>query len=232
MAEPTIADNLALIRGGIERAAKRAGRDPNSITLIAVSKTVSPERMAQAYACGIRDFGENYMQEALRKFSAESLANLEYQRHFIGHLQSNKARDAIAHFDLIQSVDSFALAKEIGRRAASIGKTASILIEVKLDAAETKRGVLPEATLMLAEQVRDQPNVEVCGLMGMAPYLEQPEASRPYFRLLASIYANLPERERRSLSMGMSNDFEVAIEEGATHLRIGTAIFGKRNMIA
>lgn len=229
MAEADIAGNIARVRERIALAAERAGRSAEAITLVAVTKTVAPTRIAEAAAVGVRDFGENYVQEALAKIGSPPLDRPDLRWHFIGHLQRNKVREVLGRFTLLQSVDSVALAAEIGRRAQRIGQTADLLLEVKLDAAaEAKFGFLPEATLEAAAQVGQMAGVQLRGLMGMAPFASDPEQARPHFRRLRTLFEQLPPAERQILSMGMTGDFEVAVEEGATLVRIGTAIFGKR----
>lgn len=229
--QPDIAANIARVRERIADAARRTARSPESITLIAVTKTAPLERIALAYAAGIRDFGENYLQEALGKIG-QSRANWpDATWHFIGHLQTNKAREVIGPFGLIQSVDSLRLAQELARRVALQKRDLDILLEVKLDPSEAKFGFAPESVLEAAAQVASLENVTVRGLMGMAPFSDTPEQARPYFRTLYQLFQQLPPTCRQVLSMGMTGDFEVAIEEGATHVRIGTAIFGKRQAV-
>lgn len=224
----SIRDNIGRVRDRMARAARRAGRPPDMVTLIAVTKTVAPNRIVEAYEAGAREFGENYVQEALAKRAEAVLQWPDARWHFIGHLQSNKARQIVDEFALIQSVDSLSLAKEIGKRARQAATIARILLEVKIDPADTKFGFAPETTLEAAAQIAELPGIALSGLMGMAPYSVEAENARLPFRRLAALYHALPETQRHILSMGMTNDFEVAIEEGATHIRIGTAIFGTR----
>jgi len=223
-----IAQNVAAIRTRIAQACERSGRDPGSVTLIAVTKTVALPRIQAIVRAGVRELGENYVQEALTKVGDPELQDADVRWHFIGHLQRNKVREIVGRFALIHSVDSQALATEIGRRAAMLGTTADLLMEVKLDPIATKFGIAPEETLATAQAVQDIPGVRLCGLMGMAPFGSDPEAARPAFRTLRTLFDQLPPDARQILSMGMSSDFEVAIEEGATLVRIGTALFGKR----
>jgi len=223
-----IAQNVAAVRTRIAQACERSGRDPGSVTLIAVTKTVALPRIQAIVRAGVRDLGENYVQEALTKVGDPELRDAAVRWHFIGHLQRNKVREIVGRFALIHSVDSLALATEIGRRASTLGTTADLLLEVKLDPIATKFGIAPEETLATAQAVQDIPGVRLCGLMGMAPFGSDPEAARPAFRTLRTLFDQLPPDARRILSMGMSSDFEVAIEEGATLVRIGTALFGKR----
>jgi pyridoxal phosphate enzyme (YggS family) len=221
-----IAENLARVRARIAAAANRAGRDPKEITLVAVTKTVSVQRMREAFDAGIRDFGESYYQESREKLDQ---FDGSVRWHFIGHLQSNKARYIAGRFALIHSVDSVELAREIGARATRNGIVQPILLEVKLDPAETKFGISLDVCLGAAREVAQVPSIDLQGFMGMAPYGQDPEMSRPCFQKLNAAFRQLPERSQKTLSMGMTGDFEVAIEEGATHVRIGTAIFGLRN---
>lgn len=219
------ADNIARVRERIARAAERAGRDPATITLVAVSKTVEPAHIREALEAGIRDLGENYYQEARDK---QPLFGPEARWHFIGHLQTNKAKYVAGRFFLVQSVDSEALALELGKRAQAAGTTQAVLIEVKLDPAATKFGAEPDAALELAARVAETPGLRLRGLMGMAPFGDDPEQARPHFARLRGLYGQLPAEHRQILSMGMTADFEAAIAEGATLVRIGTAIFGTR----
>jgi hypothetical protein len=229
-----IAENIGQIRERIVAATMRSNRNPESVSLVAVSKRVLPDRIAEAYSAGIRSFGESYLQEALPKIgcAALNLAGMEW--HFIGRLQSNKVRDVVAHFTLIQSVDSRKMALEIGRRAAEAGRIARILLEVKLDTVGTKIGIEPDKAHEEALGISEIPGIRLEGLMGIAPYVTAAEAgagaeaSRPAFRRLAELFCRLPETCRQTLSMGMTGDFEIAIEEGATLVRIGTGVFGTR----
>src|SRR5687768_1778067 len=227
-ASDTIADRLAEVRGRIAAAAKRAGRAPEAVRLVAVSKTVAAERVAEA-AAGVTDFGENYVQEAQAKIAAVSgLTKTDVCWHFIGHLQSNKAKYSIALFSLIQSVYNYQLAQELQKHASKQGKTQPVLIQVNLSGEAQRSGVAPSEALTLAEKVAEMPGLALQGLMGMAPFGERPEDARPHFAALRGLYEALPEPNRQVLSMGMSGDFEVAIEEGSTLVRIGTALFGQR----
>ena len=228
MGQTQIADNIAHVRELIARAAARRGRSAENVTLIAVTKAVPAARIAEAYAAGVRDFGESYVQEARDKIGLPPLDFPDVRWHFIGHLQSNKAREVVERFALLHSVDSVALAKEVGRRAQRIGRSADILLEVKLDPADAKFGFLPETLPEAAAQIGSLVGVRLCGLMGMAPFASDPEAARPFFQTLQTHFRQLPPEAQQTLSMGMTGDFEVAIEEGATHVRIGTAIFGRR----
>jgi pyridoxal phosphate enzyme (YggS family) len=230
----SVAGNIADIRERLARAAARAGRSPDSITLMAVSKTVEPERIREAYASGLRVFGENRVQEFAGK--AAPLAGMsEAQWHLIGHLQSNKARKAAELFSSVDSVDSLRLAEKLNEAARQSGKTLAVLIEIKTGGEESKSG-LPPVSPELEELLRAAPQLEhlrIRGLMTVPPFTEDPEGARPYFQLLRGLRdriaaRGLPRVEMDALSMGMSHDFEVAIAEGSTCVRVGTAIFGAR----
>jgi pyridoxal phosphate enzyme (YggS family) len=204
----------------MERASARAGRDPASITLVAVTKVFPAAMIREAYEAGLRDFGENYVQEFETK--APELADLTEARfHLIGHLQSNKAKKAAELFQSIQTVDSAKLA----RRLNDAGRTLDVMIEVSLAGEAAKSGADPAELPALIDAVRGCSHLRLSGLMTMPPWSEDAELSRPYFRRLRELAERLALPE---LSMGMSHDFEVAIEEGATHIRVGTALFGKR----
>ncbi len=227
-----IAANIAGVQQRILAACERAGREPDDVTLIAVTKTQPWQRIAAAYAAGTRDFGENYLQEAQGKIGQPGLDWPDARWHFIGHLQSNKARSIVGLHQttplLLQSLDSLELAREVARRAADAQTTVPVLLEVKLDAAPAKFGFDPNSVLADAAQIAKLDGLQIRGLMGMAPFGDDPELARPHFRRLTGLYAQLPPDSRAVLSMGMTGDFEIAIEEGATHVRIGTAIFGSR----
>jgi len=227
----SIRENLVRVYERIHAAAKRAGRDPDSITLVAVTKTFGPEAVMAAYEAGQRAFGENYVQEARGKIEAVDETDIRW--HMIGHLQTNKAKYAVKLFDVIETVDSKKLADELNKRAGNIDKSQKVLIEVNLGGEESKSGCTESDAVELAEHVASLPNLELTGLMTLPPFIP-PEEVRPYFvklrRLAEAIEAkNLPGVGMRELSMGMSADFEVAIEEGATIVRVGTAIFGPRS---
>ena len=229
-----IADNVAAIRERIARAAARVGRDPNSITLMAVSKTMGPERICQAYAAGIRVFGENRVQEFAQKSAA--LTDLqEAEWHLIGHLQSNKAKRAAELFSAIDAVDSLRLAEKLNDAIKQSGKKLTVLIEIKVGEEESKNGI-PLADPELERLLRAAPqlgHLQIRGLMTVPPFTEDPEGARLYFRALRDLRDQIAARKlpgvcMDALSMGMSHDFEVAIEEGSTCVRVGTAIFGAR----
>lgn len=221
----SIRDNLRLVTERIDTAARRSGRAGTDVTLVAVTKTRSVSEIREAIACGVTDIGENYVQEAEEKFSEIGDAA---RWHMIGHLQKNKARHAVEFAGTIHSVDSEELAREIGRRAEKIGRRVDVLIEVKISGEVTKFGVEPEEAIALAERIAPVSGIRVCGLMGMAPFVDDPNETRPYFRKLKTLWDKLPDEQRLYLSMGMTQDFETAIEEGSNMVRIGTAIFGPR----
>lgn len=227
-----IADRVAAVRERIARAAERAARPPESITLVAVSKTFPADAVRAAFAAGLRDFGENRVQEAEPKVEALSdLGRQGLRWHLVGHLQSNKARRAAALFDLVHSLDSLELARRLARAAQEAGREARALVQVDLAGEETKFG-LPEAQLMAAlEALRGTAGLRVVGLMLLPPWFDEPARVRPFFRRLRRLLDEAAAAglvAGRELSMGMSHDFEIAIACGATHVRIGTAIFGSR----
>jgi pyridoxal phosphate enzyme (YggS family) len=230
----SIADNVAQVRERIARAAARVRRNPDSVTLMAVSKTVEPARIREAYAAGLRVFGENRVQEFADKSAL--LADLkDADWHLIGHLQSNKAKKAAELFQAVDSVDSLRLAERLDQAAARAGKTLPVLIEIKVGEEESKAGI-PLDSPELESLLRAAPQLEhlqIRGLMTVPPFTENPEGARLYFRALRDLRdtiaaRNLPGVQMDALSMGMSHDFEVAIEEGSTCVRVGTAIFGAR----
>src|ERR1700758_3539348 len=230
----SIADNVARVREQIATAASRAGREASEITLMAVSKTFPAERVAEAHAAGLRVFGENRVQEFAGKVAA--LRELEGAKwHLIGHLQTNKAGKAVELFDAVDSVDSLKLAQKLNEAAGKIDKRLSVLIEVNVGGESAKSGVAPDSaeleTLLSAAPRLE--HLDIRGLMTIPPFTEDPEGARSYFRrvreLRSTIQARkLPSVTMEALSMGMSHDFEVAIEEGSTCVRVGTAIFGER----
>ena len=220
-----IAENLRAVQDRINAAAARSGRKLDDITLIAVSKTRSADEIRQAVSCGVTDLGENYVQEAEVKYG--ELGDTA-RWHMIGHLQRNKARHAVKCFEMIHSVESEDLAVELGKRAQAAGKCQDVLVEVRISGEDTKFGVEPGDVLPFVDRISQVSGIRACGLMGMAPFVEDPEQTRPYFARLKQLWDRLPEEQRIYLSMGMTQDFEVAIEEGANMVRIGTAIFGPR----
>jgi hypothetical protein len=224
---PTIKENLLRVRERIEKAARKAGRDPNEIKLVAVSKTVETLRIKEAILAGVTILGENYVQEAQKKI--EEIGR-PVSWHFIGHLQSNKAKYAIRLFDMIHSLDSASLAEELNRRAEQSDRVMKVMIEVNLSKEATKFGTDEEMMLNLAKRIQTLNHLSLEGLMTMPPYFDSPEMSRPYYIALRELKEKMAKEgiPMKELSMGMSNDFEIAIEEGATFVRVGTAIFGPR----
>ena len=225
-----IRDNIASVEERIQAACRRAGRARSDVTLVAVSKTVEPERIREACQAGLRDFGENRVQEAAAKRPA--LADLPVTWHLIGHLQSNKTQRARELFDWIHSVDSAHLAARLGAVSTPAARL-PVLLQVNLGGEASKSGVPEDELLSLAQKASQFENLEVRGVMVIPPFSDDPEKSRPFFRRLRELAAELQQRHlpkvvMRELSMGMSNDFEIAIEEGATIVRVGTAIFGPR----
>lgn len=236
--QQAIRENVASIRQRIEAACARAGRNVAEVTLVAVSKTVEPARIRAAIAAGINVLGENRVQEAQSKLEElRALSNeQQVQWHLIGHLQSNKARRAVELFDAVHSVDSLKLAEKLAQAAAEVGKRLPVFLEVNLGEEDSKAGVAVEAVLPLCEAVSKLAALELKGLMAVPPFLADTEAVRPYFRRLRELREDALKTGVAGpglceLSMGMSNDFEVAIEEGATFVRVGTALFGARQYV-
>ena len=225
-----VKDNIAWIRKMITDAALRRGRDPQSIRLMAVTKTVSDDRIHEALAAGIRLFGENYVQEALRKIP---LFPPELEWHMIGHLQTKKSKYAVRLFHALQSLDRVELAAELDKRCKGAGICMPVLVEVNIGGEETKGGVSPQELAGFIRAIAPLTNIAVQGLMTMPPWFDDPERARPYFRLLRELQGeiaalDIPNVAMSELSMGMSDDFVVAVEEGSTLVRIGRAIFGER----
>ncbi|MBO4548256.1 MAG: YggS family pyridoxal phosphate-dependent enzyme [Abditibacteriota bacterium] len=219
-------DRIAEVRRRIDEAAKRVAAE--EVTLIAVSKTKPVEAIMEAQACGVTEFGENYVNEALAKH--EALAGTPFHLHFIGHLQSNKAGHIVPVACLIHSVDSLHLAAVIDKQARKAGITSSVLLEVNISGEDSKFGFQPDRVLDAAKRLADEcPGLKICGLMGMAPFLEDPEDTRPYFASLKKLFDALDPSQQIYLSMGMSGDYVQAIEEGSNMVRVGTAIFGNRD---
>jgi hypothetical protein len=226
----SIASNLTEIRARIAAACARSQRDPGSVRLVAVSKTHPAASVDAPAAAGQEIFGENYVQEFVSK-TEEVTAPVQW--HFIGSLQSNKVKYLAGKVAMIHSVDRLSLAEELDRQWGKLGQTLEILIEVNLGDEESKGGASADAAIELVRRVATLPHLQICGLMALPPYLEDAEAVRPYFRRLRELSEriaadNIAGVVMRELSMGMSHDFEVAIEEGATLVRVGTAIFGAR----
>lgn len=225
----SLTDNLAAIQQRIRAACDRVDREPNSLTLLAVTKTHPPEVVKAAVEAGLSCFGENKVQEARAKIP---LCPGRARWHFIGHLQSNKCRDAVELFAMIESVDSLALARELNKRAEQAAKTMPVLLEVNVAGEASKFGYQPSKLLADLKELNQLPRLEIHGLMAVPPWSPSPESSRPHFQRLRELKARA-ESELGAplphLSMGMSGDFEVAIEEGATIIRLGTALFGERH---
>ncbi|HTQ58800.1 MAG TPA: YggS family pyridoxal phosphate-dependent enzyme [Candidatus Solibacter sp.] len=231
MATTSIRESLQRVQERIAAAAERAGRRPEKVTLIGVSKTHPAEAIREAHEAGLRHFGENRVQEWEAKHI--ELADLNARWHLIGHLQNNKAARAARVFHSVDSVDDFALAQRLDRARAELGPTEKlrVLIEVHIGKEETKSGAEIEELPELAERIEELPKLELAGLMCIPPFAENPKEARPHFKRLRELRDNLAKqmgRELPVLSMGMSHDFEVAIEEGATEVRVGTALFGTR----
>lgn len=226
-----IKKNIENVRSRMAEACEKSGRAAEDVRLIAVSKTKPVSALQEAYECGCRDFGENKVQELVEKYEA---LPKDIRWHMIGHLQRNKVKYIVDKVYLIHSVDSLRLAQEIEKEAAKIEKTVNILIEVNVAAEESKFGVAAEEALALAEEIAKMPHIRVKGLMTIAPYVEDAEENRQYFEKLKKIYVDIIHKNidnvfMEELSMGMTGDYEVAISEGATCIRVGTGIFGERN---
>jgi pyridoxal phosphate enzyme (YggS family) len=227
----SIRDNAARVEERIDKACRRAGRSRNQVQLIAVSKTFPPDRILEAYDAGLRDFGENRVQEAEAKISL--LSGLDITWHLIGHLQSNKARRARELFSWVHSVDSARLAHKLDQAPPSGRDRLPVLLQVNLAHEETKSGVTEEEAVSVAREVAQLSTLDLRGLMLIPPFCENPQDARPFCRRLRELAHRIDSLALRNvvmseLSMGMSHDFEVAIEEGATMVRVGTAIFGQR----
>ncbi len=224
-------ERLEKIREQIEEAATRSGRHASDITLVAVSKKKPPEMVRQLYDCGQWIFGENYIQEGVDKI--KELAELDkIQWHFIGHLQRNKVKLAVRYFDWIETVDSLRLARAIDKRAKEIDRRVKVLVQVNIGEEKSKYGVMPQEAAELLEEVASLPNLEVKGLMTIHPFSSSRDEARAWFKGMAKLKRDLSKRfphiDLSELSMGMSHDFDIAIEEGATIVRVGTALFGPR----
>ncbi len=233
MTDIRLIENISSVFKRLSHAAMRAGRSPEDIKLIAVTKTVPVEGIKEAINAGLRTFGENRVQEAKDKISIlkSMISDSKIEWHLVGHLQKNKVKYAVELFDCIQSVDSIELAEIINKQAEKTGEMQEIMLQVKLADEPSKSGILKDNLMDILSRVSDMKHLRIQGLMTIPPFFDDPELSRPYFRQLRELKAkaddlgfSLPE-----LSMGMTNDFETAIEEGATMVRIGTAIFGERN---
>lgn len=224
-------DNFETVEKNVANACARAGRDRSEVTLIAVSKTKPVEMLREVYDAGARDFGENKVQEICEKY--DKLPS-DIKWHMIGHLQRNKVKQVIDKVTLIHSVDSYRLAQEISVQAQKKGLSIPILIEVNIAGEESKFGISADDTIQLVEEIAALPNLKIQGLMTIAPYVVNPEENRLYFRQIKQLSVDIKNKNIDNvsmdiLSMGMTGDYEVAIEEGATMVRVGTGIFGARN---
>ena len=225
-------DQLRQVKNRIDTAAGACGRDPETIRLVAVSKTVAAEQVKEAIEAGVTILGENYVQEAREKI--QRLSSYPVLWHYIGHLQTNKAKYAVKLFDMIHSVDSLKLARELDKQAKKNDKIQPILIQVNVAEEISKSGVSVENATEMIKDIGQLPNLAIKGLMTMPPYFNAPDKVRPYFKALRHLRdqirnERIPNVSMDELSMGMTGDFEVAIQEGATLVRVGTAIFGERN---
>lgn len=226
----TIRDHLNEVRENIQKACEKAGRSPQEVTLIAVSKTKPLFMLEEAYEAGARDFGENKVQEILEKHPKMPE---DARFHMIGHLQRNKVKQVLPHAVLIHSVDSYRLAEQISQEAGKLGITAKILLEVNVAKEESKFGMMPEDVEEMAGQIAALPHLQIEGLMTIAPFVDDPEENRPVFRKLYQLSVDIKKKNIDNvsmgvLSMGMTGDYQVAVEEGSTMIRVGTGIFGAR----
>jgi len=225
----SIKSNLNALKERIERSAEHAGRDPDAIELVVVTKTVRIEEIKEAIDCGVRVIGENRVHEASAK---QPKIGRDVQWHMIGHLQSRKAKQAVGLFDMVHSLESVSTARALQKGCSETGDFLPVLIEVNTSNEEQKYGVFPAGVESFVEEVASMPNLRIKGLMTMAAFVPDPEETRPSFRLLRELAETLKEKTIENatfdiLSMGMSNDFEIAIEEGATMLRVGSAVFAE-----
>lgn len=226
-----VKENLEQVQKRITQSAERALREPSEIVLVGATKSVDLARIKAAIEAGLQHIGENYAQEAWAKY--QQIGD-KVTWHFIGHLQTNKAKTVVRFCRFVQSLDRVALSEELSKRAAQAGKEILCLVEVNIGGEETKSGVTPEEVEGFIRRAAKLPNIKIVGLMAMPPYFPDPEQVRPYFRQMRKLFERLskldiPSVEMRYLSMGMSHDFDVAIEEGSNMVRIGTAIFGHRS---
>lgn len=226
-----VAANVRQVRERVTAAALRAGREADEVRIIAVAKTKPPAMIRSAYAAGLNEIGENYVQEAAA--ARLELGDLPLRWHMIGHLQSNKARRAVTLFDVVQTIDSVGLGQALSRHAVQAGRTLSVLLEVNVGGEESKNGVRPAAAARLLAELTALPNLSLDGVMAIPPPAATAELARPAFRKLRALRDELrrgaPDNAPlQELSMGMTDDFEIAIEEGATMIRVGRAIFGER----
>lgn len=228
--EDNIGRNIDTVRQRIATAARKSGRSADDITLVAVTKTVGPEKIMEAVSYGLTEFGENRVQELTQKY--DILANM-CNWHLIGHLQTNKVKYIIDKVKLIHSLDSFRLADEIQKQAFKAGRVVDVLVQINISGEESKFGIAPQHVEEFLREIACKPNIKVKGLMTIAPLVENPEEVRCYFKEMKKIFIDIKRKSIDNicmdyLSMGMSNDFEVAIQEGSNMVRIGSAIFGKR----
>lgn len=223
-----IQERFQSIRERIATAARRVGREPDEVFLVGASKTVSCEKLRGYLAAGLLHCGENYVQEGIAKLQTLRPQFPAVEWHLIGGLQSNKAREVVAHFDYVHSVDRVSLADALDKAARAQGKIQRVLLQVKLGGEETKSGCVAGELGALVAHCRSRQHLKICGLMSLPPFCENAEEARGYFRELAWLRDCYADREEWHLSMGMSHDFEVAVEEGATMVRIGSSLFGKR----
>ena len=235
--QATLAENIAQVQSNIVQAAERVGRRLDEVTLVAVSKTKPVELIKQAYHLGLRDFGENRVQDALPKIAEFRHAELQpVTWHMIGHLQRNKVNKVVGSFDSVQSVDNLQLAQALNSHAAELEIRIAVLLQVNVSGEESKEGMTPEETSALAQQITALPHLDVQGLMTIAPQVQDPEEVRPVFRALRELRDRLrnqvPQSTWHHLSMGMTDDYGIAIEEGATIVRVGRAIFGERARVS
>ncbi|MCL2357048.1 MAG: YggS family pyridoxal phosphate-dependent enzyme [Defluviitaleaceae bacterium] len=234
----TIAENVARVRLEISEAAKKVGRDPAEIRLVGVTKTVGVEQISELLATGVTEIGENRVQDFLPKYEYFAEQELRPEKwHFIGHLQRNKVKFIVGKVDLIHSVDSIALAEEINKRAEALQTVQKILLEVNISNEQSKFGIRPEEVLKIAKNVEKMKNLQISGLMCVAPFVQNPEENRKYFTNMKNLSVDIQSNDRydtilgglsAELSMGMTGDFDVASQEGATMIRLGTALFGER----
>jgi len=227
-----ISENLVRVREKMNSTAVISGRDPHDITLIVISKTRSAEIVNMAIDCGVRHFGENKIQEAVPKINELNKQHSGLTWHMVGHLQTNKAKIAVVNFDMIQSVDSIKLARKISGIAQQIQKNVDILIEVNISGEESKYGIYPDDVEQINGEIASLPNINVRGLMTIGPLTSNIADIRNAFRKMRKIFKNLQDRQNKVfniLSMGMTDDYEIAIQEGSTMIRLGRAIFGPRN---
>lgn len=223
-----VSENLINVLERIKRAARKVGRDPSEVTLVAAAKSVEIKKIKEAISGGVKAIGENYVKEAAEKIKKIKDSSVKW--HLIGHLQKNKAKDAVTLFDVIESVDSLELAKELSKRAQG---PIDVFIEINIAREKTKTGVAPDHAVKFAKEISALPNLTLTGLMCIPPASETPEGARPYFVALRRLAERInkehfPGVALKQLSMGMSSDYETAIEEGATIVRVGTAVFGER----